>query len=349
MQLLQIPNVELITHLVRSINCIHFHLFLIMSVYTEFVKKHIGNAPGKTQAERMRAVAAMWRRQKSGGKGLYNAGSHGGDVDAMKPRKTMPATFDNDHVYDGPHRPSPVKNFNPDFMVDSYYATHPKAKRISVRGGSVYRPGARLVRQSGMNDWSDYGDRLPINGEGFFDDLWDGIKGAAKIAGPRLIDAGLKRYGMGSRKRKMMAGDGLLDDLKGGAKRLIKKHAPGGVDKLIGAAGNALAGAAGKKLGPQAEALIRKALDFGGAKLGKFIKGKIEGWGIRHASMHLKHIMKSGGAIPMKRQGGALSGMISAKQRAALAAHIRRGGKIGGDAKHGALSDLLKGLTVKIE
>jgi hypothetical protein len=38
-------------------------------------------------------------------------------------------------------------------------------------------------------------------GCGFWDDVWEGVKGAAKIAGPRLIDLALKRIGAGSRKK----------------------------------------------------------------------------------------------------------------------------------------------------
>jgi hypothetical protein len=55
-----------------------------MSSYRAFVKQHIGSAPGKTQPEKMKAVAAAWRRQK-GGKGaegrgflsMINARGHG--------------------------------------------------------------------------------------------------------------------------------------------------------------------------------------------------------------------------------------------------------------------------------
>ena len=38
-----------------------------MSKYTDYVKAHIGSAPGATQKEKMRAVAAMWRKQKGSG------------------------------------------------------------------------------------------------------------------------------------------------------------------------------------------------------------------------------------------------------------------------------------------
>ena len=38
-------------------------------------------------------------------------------------------------------------------------------------------------------------------GMGFFGDVWDGIKSVASKFGPRLIDAGLKRFGVGMRRR----------------------------------------------------------------------------------------------------------------------------------------------------
>ena len=38
-------------------------------------------------------------------------------------------------------------------------------------------------------------------GAGFFGDVWDGIKSVASKFGPRLIDAGLKRFGVGMRRR----------------------------------------------------------------------------------------------------------------------------------------------------
>lgn len=38
-----------------------------MTAYQDFVRTHIGSAPGSTPAERMRAVGAMWRKQKGNG------------------------------------------------------------------------------------------------------------------------------------------------------------------------------------------------------------------------------------------------------------------------------------------
>ena len=37
-----------------------------MSAYTDFVREHIRSAPGATQKEKMRNVAAMWRKHKGG-------------------------------------------------------------------------------------------------------------------------------------------------------------------------------------------------------------------------------------------------------------------------------------------
>ncbi len=43
-----------------------------MSLYSDFVKAHVRNAPGATQRDRMRAVAAAWQKQKGkqSGKGV---------------------------------------------------------------------------------------------------------------------------------------------------------------------------------------------------------------------------------------------------------------------------------------
>lgn len=46
------------------------------------------------------------------------------------------------------------------------------------------------------------------------------------------------------------------------------------------------------------------------------------------------------------KRGGALSGMISARQRAALTKLIRHGGKV--NTQKGVLADLLKGLDISI-
>lgn len=45
-----------------------------MSAYTDFVKKHIRTVPGANQKEKMKAVAALWRKHKAGN-GLLKGGS----------------------------------------------------------------------------------------------------------------------------------------------------------------------------------------------------------------------------------------------------------------------------------
>ena len=50
--------------------------------------------------------------------------------------------------------------------------------------------------------------------------------------------------------------------------------------------------------------------------------------------------------VPRMRKGGALSGMISARQKAALSKLIRHGGKV--NTQRGVLADLLKGLDISI-
>lgn len=129
-------------------------------------------------------------------------------------------------------------------------------------------------------------------------------------------------YGM----KPQLNGEGLWDDVKGLAKKAVKAIAPKGVDKLVGLASDKLGSLAGKHFGPQAESLVRKAVDYGGSKLGTLIKKKIEGFGLKHAREHLKHHMSMHppkGHRRMAKKGGALSGMVSPRQMAALRAHIR--------------------------
>lgn len=45
-----------------------------MTTYREFVKTHIKSCPGRSWPEKMKACAAMWRRQKGRGKGLHVGG-----------------------------------------------------------------------------------------------------------------------------------------------------------------------------------------------------------------------------------------------------------------------------------
>lgn len=223
-----------------------------MSKYTDFVKAHIHKVPGKTMPDKMRAVGALWRRQKSGGKGLTPPGVHAG-------------------------------------------------KGLTTPGAQA---GRGVVR-----DWTDYGDKPAMDGEGWKDDLKAFVKKGAKTVGKKVVDLAFSH----------------------GAPALIKK--------------------VGEKY-PQAATLLQKALDYGGVPLRDVIQKKIDGFGIRHARAHLKQHMenhppkgKRGGRLGRTGRGGkGLSGMVSAKQMAALRAHIKGGGAV----THGALSDLLKGLTVKI-
>ena len=103
----------------------------MVSEYNRFVSQHIRSMPGATQKDKMRAVAAMWRKRKGKGAGLRTIG----------------------------------------------------------RGGRMH--GTCTMGCKGKHR----------KGCGFWDDVWEGVKGAAKIAGPRLIDLALKRIGAGGKKK----------------------------------------------------------------------------------------------------------------------------------------------------
>jgi len=192
-----------------------------MSAYTDFVKQHIGKVAGKTQKDKFRAVAALWRRQKGHGKGLSPPGVHIGH--GMK------------------------------------------RKRCGIVAGT--------------NDWSDYGGSPQLDGEG----IWDTIKSVGrkvvKAVGPHAVNYALKK-------------------------------APALISKLA-------------VHHPKAAALVQKAFDYGGKPLSNLIHKKIEGLGMVHARMYLKHHMATHPPKGRRHRGGALSGPISARQQAALNAHIR--------------------------
>lgn len=53
---------------------------MVRSAYNQFVSEHMSSAPGKTAAEKMKAIAAKWRKMKGKGKskgGLVYAPGHG--------------------------------------------------------------------------------------------------------------------------------------------------------------------------------------------------------------------------------------------------------------------------------
>lgn len=63
-----------------------------MSAYNDFVRKHMPTAKGSTPAERMRNVAAMWRKQK--GKGVAEAEPQDGGCckgEGVRRRKHAPS------------------------------------------------------------------------------------------------------------------------------------------------------------------------------------------------------------------------------------------------------------------
>lgn len=197
-----------------------------MSAYTEFVRQHIGKVAGKTQKDKFRAVAALWRRQKGHGKGLSPPGvpiSHG-------------------------------------------------------RG--------MKKRCAGTNSWSDYGGKPQLDGEGVGGSV---VHALQHINTPKKL-----------------------------AKAVFKHYAP----KLVDATFNKGIPHIISQIGlhhPKVASLLKTAFDYGGKSLANMIHKKIEGFGMRHAHMYLKHHM----ATHKPKRGGALSGPISARQQAALAKHIR--------------------------
>jgi hypothetical protein len=105
----------------------------MVSEYNKFVSQHIRSAPGANIKDKMRAVAAMWRKRKGRGAGLMA----------------------------------------------------PSGRGLRAPGGGVCTMHCRGRHKKGC---------------GFWEDLWSGVKGAAKIAGPRLIDLALKKIGAGYKR-----------------------------------------------------------------------------------------------------------------------------------------------------
>ena len=83
---------------------------------------------------------------------------------------------------------------------DKMRAVAAKWRALKGRGkGKGLHLSGRGVRHHGKCTMGCTGKRHR-KGCGFWDDVWEGVKGAAKIAGPRLIDLALKRIGAGRKK-----------------------------------------------------------------------------------------------------------------------------------------------------
>jgi hypothetical protein len=198
---------------------------MVRSAYNQFVSEHMSHAPGKTAAEKMKHIAAKWRKMKHGTKS---------------------------------------------------------------KGGLVYAPGShgrsvKLGRKRGKGgDYTDWGANPDIDGEGIWSDI-------------------IKPLG----------------------KKVLKK----GVDLLVQKGGPALASWAASK-SPLAGKIINLALEHGGSKLADLAKSKIEGLGVRHAHKWIKEHIAANPKKTRGRKGGALSGTLGPRQKAALDAYIKRGGHL---------------------
>lgn len=63
---------------------------MVRSAYNQFVSEHMSSAPGRTAAEKMKAIAAKWRKMKGGTKskgGLVYAPGHGRGIKLGRKRK----------------------------------------------------------------------------------------------------------------------------------------------------------------------------------------------------------------------------------------------------------------------
>lgn len=118
-----------------------------------------------------------------------------------------------------------------------------------------------------------------------------------------------------------LSGAGLWDDVKSAGKKALKVVGKKAVDLALSHGAPALIKQV-RSVSPTAAKLLEKALEYGGPSLQKLIHSKIEGMGIRHARAYFKHHMTM---HPPKgrRRGGALSGLVSPRQMAALRKHVR--------------------------
>jgi len=69
-----------------------------MSAYTEFVRKNVGRMPGKTQQERMRQVAAAWRKHKGSQRGRGADGESDAPSGETRARIVAPAGGEPNHA-----------------------------------------------------------------------------------------------------------------------------------------------------------------------------------------------------------------------------------------------------------
>lgn len=169
-----------------------------MSAYTEFVRSHIRSAPGATQKDKMRAVAAMWRKHKGGrGKGLAAPGMRvggliPGDGGCNKsPPKGWPALGNGKP----PTKPNAAeikrmmdelqrtgrRGKGVDDNLANFKAAFDLIKGVGTKGRGVSNPrssikqlAAKAVRQGGAVC------RGGKYGKGFWDDVWSGVKTVGK-------------------------------------------------------------------------------------------------------------------------------------------------------------------------
>lgn len=150
--------------------------------------------------------------------------------------------------------------------------------------------------------------------------LWRRHKGKGKGLTAPGVRGGTVRDWSDYGDKPAFDGEGLWDDVKSTGKKVLKTVAKKAVDYAHSKAPALISKVTAKH--PRVGALLQKAFDYGGTPLKNLIHKKIEGLGIVHARTYLKHHMTM---HPPKgsRRGGALSGLVSARQMAALRKHIR--------------------------
>lgn len=68
------------------------------------------------------------------------------------------------------------------------------------KGKGLMAPSGRGLRLPGKGICTMHCKGKHKKGCGFWGDVWEGVKSGVKLAGPRLIDYGLKRLGAGAKK-----------------------------------------------------------------------------------------------------------------------------------------------------
>ncbi len=152
-----------------------------MSAYTEFVRKNVGRMPGRTQQEKMRAVAAAWRKHK----GQRGRGAGEGEEAAeARPRIVAPAGGTDSQSggasYHAPRRGQLFQGGNVGFHGGSADA----ALRAANQGPPELVGGGPLGDLFPPLKMLGLGHHAPQRGGKFtFKDFMGGVKDVAGVVG----------------------------------------------------------------------------------------------------------------------------------------------------------------------